>query len=71
MNINLFVKTYVLGNEDARAFQDEGLFELAEKRGYKRGTDEFDWFVGGGAAFRFFALTVTHLKKNQKTSQPD
>jgi hypothetical protein len=53
MNINLFVKTYILGNEDARAFQDDGLFELAEKRGYKIGTDEFDWFVGGGAAFRF------------------
>jgi hypothetical protein len=53
MDINIFVKTYILGNEYARAFQDEGLFELAEKHGYKLGTDAFDWFVGGGAAFRF------------------
>lgn len=53
MNTNLFAKTYLLGNEDARAFPDEGLYQLAEKRGYERGTDAFEWFVGGGAAFRF------------------
>jgi hypothetical protein len=53
MNINLFVKTYILGNEDARAFPEEGIYQLAEMRGYERGTDAFEWFVGGGAAFRF------------------
>ena len=53
MNTNLFVKTYVLGTEDARAFPNEGLYQLADARGYGRGTDEFNWFVGGGAAFRF------------------
>ena len=53
MNINLFAKTYLLGNEDARAFPNEGLYQLADARGYTRGTDEFEWFVGGGAAFRF------------------
>jgi hypothetical protein len=53
MDINLFAKTYILGNEDARAFHGEGLYQLAEKRGYERGTDAFNWFVGGGAAFRF------------------
>jgi len=53
MNTELFVKTYLLGNEDAQAFPGEGLYQLAEKRGYVRGTDEFEWFVGGGAAFVF------------------
>lgn len=53
MNINLFAKTYVLGNEDARAFPNEGLYQLAEARGYEQGSDEFDWHVFGGAAFRF------------------
>jgi hypothetical protein len=53
MNTELFIKTYLLGNEDAQAFPGEGLYQLAEKRGYARGTNEFEWFVGGGAAFVF------------------
>ena len=53
MNTELFVKTYLLGNEDAQAFPEEGLYQLADARGYERGSEEFDWHVGGGAAFRF------------------
>lgn len=53
MNTKLFAKTYLLGNEDAKAFPNEGLYDLAEKRGYEKGSDEFEWHVGGGAAYRF------------------
>lgn len=53
MNTELFAKTYLLGNEDAKAFPGEGLYQLAEARGYARGSNEFEWFVGGGAAYRF------------------
>ena len=53
MDIALFAKTYLLGNEDAKAFPGEGLYDLAAARGYAEGSDEFEWHVGGGAAFRF------------------
>lgn len=57
MDVQKFCKTYLLGNEDARAFPDEGLYQLAEARGYERGSDEFKWHVGGGMAFRFHGHT--------------
>lgn len=53
MDTNLFVKHFLLGNEDAQAFQDEGLYQLAEKRGFERDTFEFRAFVAGGVQFRF------------------
>lgn len=64
MNINLFAKTYLLGNEDASAFPNEGLYQLAEARGYEHGTDAFNWFVGGGAAFRFNGHTFETQSEN-------
>jgi glutamine synthetase type III len=64
MNTNLFAKTYLLGNEDASAFPNEGLYQLAEARGYEHGTDAFNWFVGGGAAFRFNGHTFETQSEN-------
>lgn len=53
MDIQAFAAAYVLGNEDAQAFPEEGLFQLADARGYARDTDAFHAHVSGGAAFRF------------------
>jgi len=53
MTIETFTKLYLLGNEDAQASTDEGIYQLADKRGIARNTPEFDAYVGGGAAFRF------------------
>ncbi len=47
------VKFYLLGNEDAQAFTQEGIFQLAEKRGIYRDSIEWNAFVDGGAAYRF------------------
>ena len=57
MNAQLFAKTYILGNEDAQAFPQDGLYQLADARGYHRGSEEFEWFVSGGASFRFNGCT--------------
>lgn len=53
MTFETFTKFYLLGNEDAQASADDGLYQLADKRAVPRNTLEFDAYVAGGAAFRF------------------
>lgn len=64
MTPETIVKFYLLGNEDAKAFADKGIYQLADKRGISRDTAEWNAFVAGGAAYRFNGHTF-------KTSSQD